>query len=146
MRSALLLARPTLLLAPLLLPFVVPLGLLPPAVAYVVSDARWLVVLGAVCAETSLVLASAGWSVERVRPRVSRLIAAAGNVKHQAALSVAYAAGLRASEVIALKVGDVDSQRMTLRVEQGKGAKDRLQAGLLPLRTCALGAVQATLP
>jgi hypothetical protein len=76
MRSALLLARPTLLLAPLLLPFVVPLALLPPAVAYVVSDARWLVVLGAVCAETSLVLASAGWSMERVRLRVSRLIGA----------------------------------------------------------------------
>jgi len=56
---------------------------------------------------------------------VSRLIAAARNVKHQTALSVAYGAGLRASEVIALKVGDVDSQRMTLRVEQGKGAKDR---------------------
>jgi integrase/recombinase XerD len=46
-------------------------------------------------------------------------------VKHQAALSVAYGAGLRASEVIGLKVTDVDSQRMTLRVEQGKGRKDR---------------------
>jgi site-specific recombinase XerD len=56
---------------------------------------------------------------------VSRLIAAARNVKHQAALSVAYGAGLRASEVISLKTTDVDSQRMTLRVEQGKGAKDR---------------------
>ena len=56
---------------------------------------------------------------------VSRLIAAARNVKHQAALSVAYGAGLRASEVIGLKVTDVDSQRMTLRVEQGKGRKDR---------------------
>ena len=56
---------------------------------------------------------------------VSRLIAAARNVKHQAALSVAYGAGLRASEVIGLKVSDVDSQRMTLRVEQGKGRKDR---------------------
>jgi site-specific recombinase XerD len=56
---------------------------------------------------------------------VSRLIAAARNVKHQAALSVAYGAGLRASEVISLKITDVDSQRMTLRVEQGKGAKDR---------------------
>lgn len=56
---------------------------------------------------------------------VSRLIAAARNVKHQAALSVAYGAGLRASEVIGLKVTDVDSERMTLRVEQGKGAKDR---------------------
>ena len=53
------------------------------------------------------------------------LIAAARNIKHQAALSVAYGSGLRASEVCRLKVGDVDSQRMALRVEQGKGAKDR---------------------
>ena len=53
------------------------------------------------------------------------LLAATRNIKHQAALSVAYGAGLRASEVCRLKVGDVDSQRMALRVEQGKGAKDR---------------------
>ena len=53
------------------------------------------------------------------------LIAAARNIKHQAALSVAYGSGLRASEVCRLKVGDVDSERMALRVEQGKGAKDR---------------------
>ena len=59
------------------------------------------------------------------REEVARLIAATGNLKHQAALSVAYGAGLRASEVVGLKVGDVDSQRMTLRVEQGKGHKDR---------------------
>ncbi|MGF6601127.1 site-specific recombinase XerD [Paraburkholderia sp. GAS448] len=56
---------------------------------------------------------------------VRRLIEAAGNLKHQTALSVAYGAGLRASEVVALKVTDVDSQRMTLRIEQGKGHKDR---------------------
>jgi len=59
------------------------------------------------------------------RLEVSRLLAAAGNLKHQTALSVAYGTGLRASEVISLKVGDIDSQRMTLRVEQGKGRKDR---------------------
>jgi integrase/recombinase XerD len=59
------------------------------------------------------------------REEVARLIAATRNLKHQTALSVAYGAGLRASEVAALKVGDVDSQRMTLRVEQGKGRKDR---------------------
>jgi len=53
------------------------------------------------------------------------LIAAAGSLKHQTALSVAYGAGLRASEVTSLKVSDVDSQRMTLRIEQGKGSKDR---------------------
>jgi len=56
---------------------------------------------------------------------VARLIAAAPNLKYQAALSVAYGAGLRASEVSALKVTDVDSDRMILRVEQGKGGKDR---------------------
>ena len=55
----------------------------------------------------------------------TQLIAAARNVKHQAALSVAYGAGLRANEVCRLKIGDVDCQRMALRVEQGKGAKDR---------------------
>src|SRR5512137_1864450 len=56
---------------------------------------------------------------------VSRLIAAARNIKHQLALSVAYGTGLRVSEVVGLKLSDVDSQRMTLRVEQGKGRKDR---------------------
>src|SRR4249919_2289245 len=59
------------------------------------------------------------------REEVSRLIAAAWNLKHQTALAVAYGTGLRASEVVALKVGDIDSQRMTLRIEQGKGRKDR---------------------
>ncbi|MEO3711291.1 tyrosine-type recombinase/integrase [Roseateles flavus] len=59
------------------------------------------------------------------RDEVARLIAAAPNPKSQTALSVAYATGLRVSEVVALKVTDIDSQRMTLRVEQGKGGKDR---------------------
>jgi integrase/recombinase XerD len=59
------------------------------------------------------------------RGEVSRLIAAARNLKHQTALSVAYGAGLRASEVVSLKVSDIDSQRMTLRIYQGKGRKDR---------------------
>ena len=56
---------------------------------------------------------------------VTRLLAAAPGPKYQAALAVAYGAGLRVSEVCALKVGDIDSQRMVLRVEQGKGGKDR---------------------
>ena len=63
---------------------------------------------------------------------IARLIAACNNLKHQTALSLAYATGLRASEVVSLKVSDVDSGRMTLRVEQGKGRKDRY-AMLSPL-------------
>jgi site-specific recombinase XerD len=59
------------------------------------------------------------------REEVARLIDAAGKPKYQAVLSVAYGAGLRASEVVALKLGDIDRARMTLRVEQGKGHKDR---------------------
>lgn len=59
------------------------------------------------------------------RDEVKRLIAACDNLKHLTALSVAYGAGLRASEVAALKVTDVDSQRMVLRIQQGKGGKDR---------------------
>ena len=66
------------------------------------------------------------------REEVARLIAAAPNLKSQTALSIAYGAGLRASEVIALKISDIDSKRMTLRVEQGKGRKDRY-AMLSPL-------------
>jgi len=46
-------------------------------------------------------------------------------VKHRAALSVAYGAGLRVAEVAALKVGDIDSQRMLIRVERGKGGRYR---------------------
>ena len=59
------------------------------------------------------------------RDEVARLIVAAPSLKYQTALSIAYGTGLRVSEVIALKVSDIDSQRMTLRVEQGKGNKDR---------------------
>ena len=59
------------------------------------------------------------------RDEVARLIQCAGSLKYQAALSVAYGAGLRASEVVALKVGDIDSERMALRIDQGKGSKDR---------------------
>src|SRR4051794_13178181 len=51
---------------------------------------------------------------------VARLLNATTCLKHQAALSVAYGAGLRVAEVAALKVSDVDSERMLLRVERGK--------------------------
>jgi site-specific recombinase XerD len=56
---------------------------------------------------------------------VACLLDAAPALKYKAALSVAYGAGLRVSEVVALKVGDIDSKRMIIRVEQGKGRKDR---------------------
>src|SRR5271169_4375898 len=56
---------------------------------------------------------------------VARLLEAAPGVKYKAALSVAYGAGLRVSEVATLKVSDIDSKRMLLRIEQGKGRKDR---------------------
>jgi integrase/recombinase XerD len=53
------------------------------------------------------------------------LLEAAPGPKHKAALAVAYGAGLRVSEVANLKVSDIDSGRMVLRIEQGKGKKDR---------------------
>src|SRR5918995_885505 len=56
---------------------------------------------------------------------VARLLDAAPGLKYKAALSVAYGAGLRAAEVVSLKVSDIDSKRMVIRVEQGKGRKDR---------------------
>src|ERR1700689_5261016 len=59
------------------------------------------------------------------REEVSSLIAATKHLKHQTALSIAYGAGLRAREVISLKAGAADSTRMTLRIPQGKGGKDR---------------------
>jgi site-specific recombinase XerD len=56
---------------------------------------------------------------------VVRFLEAAPGIKYKAAFSVAYGAGLRVSEVATLKVSDIDSKRMMLRVEQGKGRKDR---------------------
>ena len=56
---------------------------------------------------------------------VNRLLQAAANLKHRAALAVAYGAGLRASEVVHLKVTDIEIARMVIRVEQGKGRRDR---------------------
>src|SRR5712692_7232143 len=56
---------------------------------------------------------------------VARFLDAAPGLKYKAALSVAYGAGLRVSEVVALKVSDIDSKRMVIRIEQGKGHKDR---------------------
>jgi len=61
---------------------------------------------------------------------VMRFLACIENLKHHTILTTAYAAGLRVSEATHLKVIDVDSQRMMLRVDQGKGNKDRYVMGL----------------
>jgi site-specific recombinase XerD len=59
------------------------------------------------------------------RDEVARLLNATTCLKHQAALSVAYGSGLRVAEVAALKVSNIDSERMLLRVERGKGGRYR---------------------
>lgn len=58
------------------------------------------------------------------RDEVKRIIAAAGTLKHLTALALADATGLWVNEVVALRIGDIDSQRIALYVEQGKGQKD----------------------
>ena len=59
------------------------------------------------------------------RDEVERLIAHASNLKHRTMLLTTYAAGLRLSETLHLRVTDIDSARLTIRVEQGKGGQDR---------------------
>jgi len=56
---------------------------------------------------------------------IQALFSVIRNLKHRAILMTIYSAGLRVSEVVHLKVSDIDSQRMMIRVEQGKGDKDR---------------------
>jgi integrase/recombinase XerD len=56
---------------------------------------------------------------------VARFLGAITHIKHRAILMTAYAAGLRVSEVTRLRVADIDSQRMVLRIRQAKGQKDR---------------------
>jgi len=79
------------------------------------------------------------WSIERVpyhktgrllpeilsREEVRRLLGTRGNLKHRSMLSAAYSGGLRTSETLCLRISDIDSQRMVLRIDQGKGRKDR---------------------
>jgi integrase/recombinase XerD len=59
------------------------------------------------------------------REEVTRLLAAVPTLRERAAMEIAYGAGLRLSEVLSLKLTDVDGERMILRVDQGKGRKDR---------------------
>jgi integrase len=70
-----------------------------------------------------------------------------GGLEYRAALSLAYGTGLRASEVVSLEVADIDSSRRVIRIEQGKGRKDRyamLSPPLLELlRACAASGARA---
>ncbi len=60
------------------------------------------------------------------RQEVAAILAACINHKHRMLLAVCYACGLRVSELVNLKVRDIDGERRLLRIDQGKGAKDRL--------------------
>jgi integrase/recombinase XerD len=59
------------------------------------------------------------------REEIATLLEKTTHLKHRALLMTAYGAGLRLNEICHLKLADIDSARMTIRVEQGKGAKDR---------------------
>ena len=59
------------------------------------------------------------------RAEVLRLLSALSNLKHQMLLRTCYACGLRVSELVALQVRHIDTERHTLRIKQAKGAKDR---------------------
>jgi integrase/recombinase XerD len=56
---------------------------------------------------------------------IARFLQAVPGLRNRAALTTAYGTGLRVSEVVALKIGDIDSRRMVIRIQQGKGGKDR---------------------
>lgn len=56
---------------------------------------------------------------------VASFLAGAKKLKHRAILTTLYATGLRAAELVGLRVADIDSQQMVIRVRQGKGCKDR---------------------
>ena len=72
------------------------------------------------------------------RAEVARLLCACYNLKHRTALATCYGCGLRVSELLALRVRDIDGERQLLRVEQGKGGKDRL----VPIGTALLHALR----
>jgi site-specific recombinase XerD len=106
-------------------------GVQPPAMNSLVAALRFFfkITLGRADLVTQLARVHYPRRLPRVLSleEVSRLLDAAPGpgLKYKAALSVAYGAGLRASEVVALTVADIDSKRMLIRVEQGKGRKDR---------------------
>jgi integrase/recombinase XerD len=87
----------------------------------------YLQVLGRDALEVSLQVPRKAQRIPELltRKEVRALILAAGNPKHRAMLELCYGCGLRVSELVSVKVQHVDGERHLLRVEQGKGAKDR---------------------
>ena len=75
------------------------------------------------CAEDRLRAAVLLW--RKSADEVVRFLEAILSLKSRTTLTTVYAAGLRVSEAVLLKIADIDSQRMVIRVEQGKGGKDR---------------------
>jgi integrase/recombinase XerD len=73
------------------------------------------------------------------RAEVACIIDACANPKHRMLLTTCYGCGLRVSELVALRIRDIDGERQLLRVEQGKGAKDRL----VPIDTTLLQELRA---
>jgi site-specific recombinase XerD len=73
------------------------------------------------------------------REDVLRLLGSIHNIKHRAIVTTAYSAGLRIGEVAALQVSDIDSKRMLIRIQRGKGKKERL----VPLSTTVLELLRA---
>jgi integrase/recombinase XerD len=83
-------------------------------------------VLGRVDFQLKLPLKQSGRLPEPLsRSEVKRLIDAATNLKHSALMMTAYGGGLRASELVRLKPADIHSDRLLIRIDQGKGNKDR---------------------
>ena len=101
----------------------------PPSINFTVTALRFFftVTLDRADAIKHLTFVAEPWKIPVVLSpeEVARFLEAAPGVKYKAAFSAAYGAGLRVSEVAALKVSDIDSERMLLRIEQGKGRKDR---------------------
>lgn len=101
----------------------------PPTINFTVTALRFFftVTLDRADAIKPLVFVAEPWKIPVVLSpdEVTRFLEAAPGIKYKAAFGAAYGAGLRVSEVASLKISDVDSKRMMLRVEQGKGRKDR---------------------
>jgi integrase/recombinase XerD len=105
------------------------------------KGASWSMLNQTVCALRFLYRITLGkeWAIQHIpapkkeiklpvvlsQDEVSRFFESLPNLKHRAILMTAYAAGLRVSEVVSLRVADIDSQRMMIRIELGKGRKDR---------------------